>query len=1268
MKSKHNWTSRISIVIICLFGSISGHSQSDPSTDLKRIVLPSPTASSLGQYGNTPVGLYTGSTQVDIPIYEIHEGALKLPISLAYHAGGFKLAEMASWVGLGWSLNAGGSITRTVYGQADENSINSFFTLTDNAPSRADIKKALLGQIDTQPDVFYFNFNGKSGKFFIGKSGVIPVSPHQNLKIQAYQGNDYIMDPPFIGLGAPLQFRITDEEGIVYEFRDYETNRTISFAGNGNEPDVNQQGNPQASITAWYLTRMYSPSGDTIRFVYTDYQLYYDMSSSEQRFVNMNESSVDPSWPSLVINITKNQNRNKRLSQILFSNGSLKFMVNSPRLDLVGDSVLDEVRLLDQNGFAIKRYELHYNETGQPAGTDDNNYNSYTAGVSMTSTHRLMLSSVDEKDGTGVAFGKKYRFDYNSSGSTPSRFSRARDYWGYWNGGPDDMAHILDYQIIGSDPSNLGNYQLTNKEPNLDYCQAYSLSKITWPTGGYTQFNYELHDAYVGRSVLPPQLTPQNVSMPINFLDYGTLGYVDTVIAGRDCKYKPFTVHTGSGATPTITIAGMLYQSPQIVMKFDIYTSDNQLILSMRDIVDDQLTQTTINQTNQTVQYVLAHFFNDGNYKMLFTPIPVYIGSSNYLNQYGANPNCTLSSWSNVLIHTDSVDISRSIGGLRIRSTVDYDPVTNKTVESDYSYKLQGSPLSSGNIVWAPNYIYSKVNVRIGTYGYVVLNGESNVPLSTTQGSNVGYSRVTVTKVDASAHTSAGMSEYFYSNAKNFPDSYGLIAYPPTTFPSEQTVVASVNIYGSGTHGPANPYPYVPADDRDWQRGLLLQQVDYTSSADGFMPIRYETHTYYPPVYVDTVIGMTARYDREAIPTITDTVYQIANGDAGTLYPAQEIYAIAPYGYTEGYMLPATKTETLIGDNGVSTTTTETYTYADAPNNLLPTSTTVTNSKGEVTTTHISYPFDYSVGISPSAVHAQGIADLQQRHMITPRIEIFVQRSNPDGSSLRTISGTYLSYKSDRPLLDSVFRLDISQPLSSYAPVSITSAGATMNPSFEPRLAFGSYDSRGNLLQQNKVNDMPHSYIWDYNGFYPVAEATNATTADISYTSFEADGSGGWNFNFPSRNTSDGVTGTCSYSLSSDISRGGLLPSTTYVVSYWSKSSTTPYFIAGTVSGYPLKGKTVSINGANWTYYEHKITGQSSITINGTGSIDELRLYPANATMTTSCFAPLIGMTNQCDINNRITYFQYDALSRLQTVKDQDGNIIKTIDYHYKGQ
>jgi YD repeat-containing protein len=58
-------------------------------------------------------------------------------------------------------------------------------------------------------------------------------------------------------------------------------------------------------------------------------------------------------------------------------------------------------------------------------------------------------------------------------------------------------------------------------------------------------------------------------------------------------------------------------------------------------------------------------------------------------------------------------------------------------------------------------------------------------------------------------------------------------------------------------------------------------------------------------------------------------------------------------------------------------------------------------------------------------------------------------------------------------------------------------------------------------------------------------------------------------------------------------------------------------------------------------------------------------LYPFNAQMTTYCYSPNIGMTHSCDADNRITYYFYDGLARLKWIKDQDGNIIKTIKYHF---
>jgi YD repeat-containing protein len=102
------------------------------------------------------------------------------------------------------------------------------------------------------------------------------------------------------------------------------------------------------------------------------------------------------------------------------------------------------------------------------------------------------------------------------------------------------------------------------------------------------------------------------------------------------------------------------------------------------------------------------------------------------------------------------------------------------------------------------------------------------------------------------------------------------------------------------------------------------------------------------------------------------------------------------------------------------------------------------------------------------------------------------------------------------------------------------------------------------------------------------------------------------------------------------------------------------------MSGYPIKGKTVNWNGVSWTLHVHKVTGQSSISVTGTGHIDELRLYPVTARMVTYTYDPLVGVTSQADVGNRITYYEYDGLQRLKRVRDQDYNILKSLEYQYQ--
>ena len=110
---------------------------------------------------------------------------LTLPIYLQYDASGVLVNSLPSWTGHNWTLMAGGAITRSIEGVADEyepiqQSTISPFTNYFHSYSqiREDINndQKLTNNIeniryDYAPDIFYFNFMGISGKFFMGNDG-----------------------------------------------------------------------------------------------------------------------------------------------------------------------------------------------------------------------------------------------------------------------------------------------------------------------------------------------------------------------------------------------------------------------------------------------------------------------------------------------------------------------------------------------------------------------------------------------------------------------------------------------------------------------------------------------------------------------------------------------------------------------------------------------------------------------------------------------------------------------------------------------------------------------------------------------------------------------------------------------------------------------------------------------------------------------------------------------------------------------------------------
>lgn len=163
--------------------------------------VPSPEVASLGTFGAIPVGHYTGTPNISVPLYTMQVGKLSIPIQAMYHPANVKPHTPPSCLGIGWALSAGGYIARSIKVNQDEKEVagskpgyyfnHAKIKEIDNATTtgKAQKLKELTclegnGWFELGADAFYFSFNGHSGTFFMDKDGQWRVISDENIRVE----------------------------------------------------------------------------------------------------------------------------------------------------------------------------------------------------------------------------------------------------------------------------------------------------------------------------------------------------------------------------------------------------------------------------------------------------------------------------------------------------------------------------------------------------------------------------------------------------------------------------------------------------------------------------------------------------------------------------------------------------------------------------------------------------------------------------------------------------------------------------------------------------------------------------------------------------------------------------------------------------------------------------------------------------------------------------------------------------------------------------
>lgn len=262
-----------------LFASCLGlHAQTEAiyergATYLENTMPPSPEPASVVKYADVPFTHSTGMAEYDVPFYTLQGRELSIPIGLHYASGGIKLDEIAGVAGLGWTLQAGGCVTRTVVDMPDEYEsyimhhempagplLTALENRVDTTFAMSYLRDLLYHRIDGSLDRYSYSICGLSGSFVIQDDGDVFHLSGDGVQVGYSRSAD----------GSVETFTLRGPDGTVYTCSEKET---ATHDGRGDSPMTPTSGEPDrwSATTAWHLKSVRSRSGlETAELTYSD--------------------------------------------------------------------------------------------------------------------------------------------------------------------------------------------------------------------------------------------------------------------------------------------------------------------------------------------------------------------------------------------------------------------------------------------------------------------------------------------------------------------------------------------------------------------------------------------------------------------------------------------------------------------------------------------------------------------------------------------------------------------------------------------------------------------------------------------------------------------------------------------------------------------------------------------------------------------------------------------------------------------------------------
>lgn len=1005
-----------------------------------------PEAAFFTKYGNTPVSLYTGTPNVSIPLYEHKGRELNLPITLVYDAQAIKVEEQASWVGLHWNLVAGGRVSRIVNGLPDDsapsgaqrdyqtmfdtNFRNQLIRYTDVSHtynSLEDVKRyfqfmdlANKNRSDVAQDYFSVSAPGLDEMVVIDLGDLKARSLKNPRTKVEYQGN-----------GTINSWVITSDNGTQYIFdvqeKTYKQGNDASASG----------GIIQEYVSSWLLTKIISPTKkDEYEFSYTDSgywnQPYASAPASHITnilFSNSGGSTITGGKTSTFQPLTRLSQQ--FLNSIKHNGNKMASFIHKQRYDIALSvpSALSSIQI----------HEPILSATSPGLGTlksimFDHTYFSTNSTNPSSLSHddiRLKLDKVTIQ-GSTVKYQQKYSFEYIQPTSVPSKKSLSQDYMGYYNGASNS---VLYPRVV----NNGNDYQGANRAVDFDYAKVGLLQKITYPTTGYTIFEYEAN-------TIPSRDSTEYEEREIT---YGSTSVSGGINPNNSGVCGPSCVDT-FGGPPNISEAVFEIKEAGSY-QIDYRTNGQYTATLFRHPLDNPSGKPNPIPYNQVI---------DPNTNQQLVPYLWSGGSSGSIRSVSLTPGYYQMTLANSFpqgstylrvfrrerVPVTNEDVIKA--GARVRAITDYSADGVKASQKYYRYIQSLETLSSsGKVIFEPKFVY--YTSRLGPFTQPITTMHRTTG-STSNQPNVVYSRV----YEFETNIKSGKSLNGYTVYDFHTGEAGIItsssrphinSYVPD-YKAGKESEASVFSNAKKIHTTQNTY----SDISFYAASSLTVNVNEDNANKYVLISRDDATGKYWYSYIEGILS-GAGY----VPPVP-----CQNNPQNCLTPAVsplELIRSIMVGKI-GNMVAVRKTEVVNDKEFISLNT---MNYATTGNYLLKNS-TISSSDGVDRITKFYYPEDFTEPVYTSLKNSNRITEVVQA-------EIY------EGSNKLTTRKTLLKDWGNGAIFP-----EVVQSSKGDAPL-------------QDRIIYHQYDAKNNPLEVSQPEGGHTIYVWGYQDQYPVAKITNAT-------------------------------------------------------------------------------------------------------------------------------------------------------------------------------